>query len=424
MDQTQPQPAHWLARFSIIWLGEAISVFGSGLAQFALVWWLTSTTGSATVLATGALVAMLPGIVLGPLAGAFIDRANRRRILIVADAVAALAAAFLAYLFWTGAIQIWHVYVVMFVRSLAGAFQWPAMQASTSLMVPQQHLARVAGLNQMLQGALGIAAPPLGALLLELLPLHAIMGIDVLTALLAIVPLLFVTIPQPPARPVDQSISAAYALLHDVRAGFVYVWRWPGLRVLLGMATLINFLLTPAFSLIPILVTQHFGGEAFHLGWMNSSQSIGIVTGGVLLGVWGGFRRKIATSLAGLLGLSVGVLLVGIAPPQAFYVGVAGVLLAGITAPITNGPIFALLQTVVAPDMQGRVFTLTGSISGAMAPLGLAIAGPLSDLFGVQTWFLVGAAACLAMGIGGLLTPSLMLLEESQAAAQAGTGAA
>ncbi|MDD2912968.1 MAG: MFS transporter, partial [Candidatus Bipolaricaulis anaerobius] len=185
----------WKARFFTIWTGQQFSLFGSSVAQFALVWWLTQETGSATVLATATLVAVLPQVILGPFAGALIDRWSRRWVMVVADGVIALASAGLGILFFTGRIQVWHIFLVKVIRGLGGAFHWPTMTASTSLMVPERQLSRVAGLNQTMHGAMNIIAPPIGAILLAVLPMHGIMGLDILTAALAIVPLLFIPIP-------------------------------------------------------------------------------------------------------------------------------------------------------------------------------------------------------------------------------------
>jgi len=140
-------------------MGQAFSLFGSRVVQFALVWWLTQLTGSATVLATASMVALIPEIFLSPIAGAYVDRWNRRIVMILADGMIALASLWLAYLFWIDAAQVWHIYVIMLVRAVGGAFHWPAMQASTSLMVPQEHLTRVAGLNQTMNGARGRPEP-------------------------------------------------------------------------------------------------------------------------------------------------------------------------------------------------------------------------------------------------------------------------
>jgi DHA3 family macrolide efflux protein-like MFS transporter len=162
----------WARRFFTIWTGQAFSLFGSQLVQFALVWWLTISTGSATVLATATLMAMLPQVLFSPFTGALVDRWNRRAIMLAADSVIALATLLLAALFASGAIQVWRLYAIMFIRSVGGAFHWPAMQASTTLMVPKDQLTRVAGMNQTLYGVMGIVAPPIGALLVSALPMN------------------------------------------------------------------------------------------------------------------------------------------------------------------------------------------------------------------------------------------------------------
>ena len=274
----------WKVPFFGIWTGQACSLVGSRAAQFALVWWLTQLTGSATVLATASLVGLLPEIVLGPIAGAYVDRWDRRRVMIGADLLVALAGLWLAYLFWVEAIQVWHVYVVMFVRALGGAFHWPAMQASTSLMVPREQLTRVAGVNQTLYGVLNIVSPPLGALLMAVLPLSGVMLMDVGTALMAILPLLFIAIPQP-GRAATEAGQERPSVWADIRGGLRYITAWPGLVILIGLAMVMKFALTLAVSLLPLLVSQHFGGDAAQLSLMEATLGAGVVAGGMLLSV-------------------------------------------------------------------------------------------------------------------------------------------
>ena len=410
--RTQPGDK-WALPFFTIWGGQALSLLGSQLVQFALIWWLTKTTGSATVLAMATLVGLVPSIILGPVAGALVDRWNRRVIMIVADAVIAAATIGLAILFWTGYVQIWHIYGLMFIRSLAGGFHRIAMQTSTSLMVPKEHLARVQGINQMLNGGLNIASAPLGALLLELLSMQSILFIDVATAVVAIVPLFFIFIPQP-IRASSPSGEAGSSIWQELKLGFQYVRGWPGLLLIGLLAAFINLLLTPAFTLIPLLVTQHFGGGAFQLAWIDSIAGVGVIAGGLLLGVWGGFKRRIITSLAGLIGIGFGAVLMGLTPAYMFPLGVAAALIIGFSLPITNGPLYAALQATVAPDMQGRVFTLIESVSSAMSPIGLLIAGPVADRIGVQSWFLMGGVVSVLMGIIGLLTPAIIHFEDGR----------
>ena len=417
--QLESVKERWVWVFLPIWSGQALSLLGSQIAQFALIWWLTQTTGSGTVLAIAAGVGLLPGVLLGPVAGALVDRWNRRRVMIVADALSAIAAAVLAGLAWAGVLEIWHVYLVMFVRSIAGTFHFPAMQASTSLMVPHDQLSRVAGLNQMLQGAMNIIAPPVGALLLLSLPLPSMLMIDVITAAVAITPLLFVHIPQPQraTQPGEQPNMAT-----DLREGLAYVWRWVGMRYILVMSALSNFLLMPAMSLLPLLVIRHFRGGALELSYISAAWWLGILIGGVLLSIWGSLRRRVLVAIYALIVMGLALLVPGLAPSSGLYMAVAGLLLAGVLNSICNGLLFATLQSIIPPEMQGRVFTIIGSAAMAMMPLGLAVAGPLSDQLGVQFWFALGGAACMLMGIVALMTPAVIRMEEQRVSVAAMAG--
>ena len=412
----------WMAPFFLIWSGQAASLLGSQLVQFALIWWLTQTTGSATVLATAVLVSLLPQIVLGPLAGAIVDRWNRRMLMMLADSLVALATVGLAVLFWTGLVQVWHVYALMLLRSAFGLFHWSAMQASTSLMVPKEHLSRIQGLNQVLNGMMNIGSAPLGALLLVWLPMQAILAIDIVTAAIAVTCLFFVAIPQPERHLSAQTGAGPTGLWQDVRDGLRYVWAWPGLMLIAGLATLINLLLNPTNALQPLLVTNHFHGQAFHLAWMESAWGIGVVVGGLTLSAWGGFRRRVITSLIGIIVLGAGIAALGLIPASGFWAAVVVLFVIGFTNPMIDGPLFAVLQSVVAPEMQGRVFLLVASMAKAMSPLGLIIAGPLADAFGVRIWFLVGGVLTGLLGAAAFLIPAIVNIEEEHKLGPQATG--
>jgi MFS transporter, DHA3 family, macrolide efflux protein len=406
----------WAPRFFTIWTGQAFSLLGSQLVSFAVIWWLTQTTGSATVLATASLVGLLPQVILGPFTGALVDRWSRRLTMILADSLIAFATVLLAILFALGHVQIWQVYTLLFIRSVCGGFHWPAMTASTTLMVPKQHLARIQGLNQMLNGGMSIASAPLGALLLAVLPMEGILAIDVVTAMLAIIPLFFFQIPQPERRDLPAGANGKSTYWQDLRAGFSYVWGWPGLMLIGVMATVINFLLTPAFSLLPILVTKHFNGQAIQLATLESFSGIGFIVGGLILSAWGGFKRRIVTCMVGLIATSAGCLAMGILPPSGFVIAVGTMLYIGLLNPIVNGPLLAAVQAAVAPEMQGRVFTLIQSMASAMSPIGLMIAGPVADKLGVQTWFIIGGIVTAIMGIAGFFIPAVMHFEDGRKA--------
>ncbi len=399
--------------FFVIWTGQQISLFGSGLAQFALVWWVTQTTGSATVLTTATAVAILPNVLLGPFVGAMVDRQNRRVVMIAADGLVALAAAWVVFLFWANAIQVWHVYVIMLVRAVGGRIHYSAMRASTPLMVPKVHLPRVAGLSQMVAGATDILSPSLGALLLGFLRLHSIMAIDVVTAAFAIAPLLFVRIPQPARSTAAAEANGRRPLLWaDAWAGVRYIRDWPGLSLLWLVALLLNLLCGPAFYLTPILVTKFFRGGAMQLGWANSIWGIGAVLGGLILSLWGGFRRRIVTLLLAVIGVGVGFLLVAFTPATAFPLALTGLFAVGTISAISGGLFPVLFQEVVAPDMQGRVFAMWGSLISLMLAIGMAIAGPLADRLGVRVPYLVGGLSQVLIGAGAFAVPALMHLED------------
>ncbi len=404
----------WAPRFFTIWTAQAFSLLGSQLVSFAVIWWLTQSTGSATVLATASLVGLLPQVILGPFTGTLVDRWNRRLTMILADGTIALATGLLAVLFALGHIQIWHIYTLLFIRSVCGGFHWSAKQASTTLMVPREHYARIQGLNQSLQGGMSIASAPLGALLLVLLPMQGILAIDVVTAIIAITPLLFFQVPQPERATVQSASQASPTFWQDFRAGFRYVLSWPGLMLIGIMATVINFLLTPAFSLLPILVTRHFNGQAIQLATLESFSGIGFIAGGLVLSAWGGFKRRILTTMLALIFQGAGCLVMGLLPPSAFTYAVITMLFFGIFNVLVNGPLLASVQAAVAPEMQGRVLTLIGSVAAGMSPIGLIIAGPIADKMGVQTWFIIGGIVTTLIAIISFFIPAVMHFEDGR----------
>jgi len=388
------------------------------LVQFALVWWLTQTTGSATVLAGATLVALLPQILVAPVAGALADRWNRRWVMVFADGGIALATLGLALLFASGVAQVWHVYLALLVRSTGGAFHWPAMQSSTAMMVPERHLARIGGLNQSLYGLCSIAAPPLGAILLSALPMYGILAIDVATALFAILPLLGFEIPVLRRDPAE---AAKSSVLADLRTGFRFVAAWRPLLVIIVAAAVINLFANPAVSLLPLLVTSHFGGGALQLAQLESVFGVGMVVGGVLLGVWGGFKRRMVTAMLALLLQGIGFAAVGLLPAAGLGAATVAMALIGFTNPICNGALIAAIQARVPHGMQGRVLSLLSSGAAAASPLGLLAAGPLADRFGVPIWYVIAGAVMVAVSLILSAVPGVLRFETDRGSEGAAT---
>ena len=400
--------------FFILWTGQSFSFLGSNIVQFALVWYLTKTTGSATVLAIASIVGLLPQVLLGPLVGTLVDRWNRRMVMFVADSVIALATIGLAILFGLDLIQTWHIYTIMFIRALGEAFHWPAMIASTTLMVPKKHFTRIQGMNQALFGAINIISPMLGALFMELLPMQGILAIDVATALLAIIPLLFISIPQP-LQSFDSTEGYGHnnkpSVFDDFKAGFKFLCGFPGLLILILNSTLGNFLLTPAAVMLPILVKTHFAGGAAQLAWIETSLWVGMVSGGILLSAWGGFKRQINTIQLSAFLMGLSIIFLGCIPASGLWIAVATVLFIGLALTMYNASVQAIAQAVVVPQFQGRVFSLMASLGRAASPLGLLMAGPISDSIGVQFLYIAGGSLTVSTAIALLLIPAVQNIE-------------
>jgi DHA3 family macrolide efflux protein-like MFS transporter len=398
-------------KFFVMWTSQAFSLIGSAVVEFALAWYLTRETGKAAILATAVLVAMIPQIVLGPLIGPFIDRWNRKMIMIFSDLAITLITVVLVFLFLTDTIQVWHIYVAMIARAIGQTFQFPAMMAAVATIVPDKDLARANGLNQTLQGIITIAAPPLGAFLMEMLSMQWVLAVDIVTAAIAIGFLLFITIPSP-AR---TTLAAKSNVIQDMIQSFRYLWSRRGLTILLGLIAIIGLFTTPPFILMPVLVNEQLAGDVLKLGWINSTFGVGMILGGILLGAWGGFKKRVITSFFGIMIVGATLIGMGFASLPLFYFILVICLLLGVGLAIANAPFMAIMNSVVAKDMQGRVFSLVGSISSVMVPLGLAVAGPLADVIGINWIFFISGAAVVVFTPLGLFSKAVLNLESHPA---------
>jgi DHA3 family macrolide efflux protein-like MFS transporter len=409
VEQESPPDEKSMRPFVALWSGQAISIFGTRLVRFAIVWWITLQTGSATILALVSIAALVPQVIISPFAGSYVDKWNRKRVMATADSLIATSIALLAFLYFTEAVQIWHILAVMIFGSTVGSFQYPAMAATTTLMVPKRHLGRVGGMNQTLNGMASILAPPLGAILLALLPMGSILAIDVMTAIIAVSVVLLLDIPQPPMTETQKQQS----VLSNLAEGLRYVAGWRAMTMIVFVAMMINFVISPAFTLLPILVAVNYAGNEGTLAVVQSTLSVGMVLGGVLLSIWGGGERKLVSAMGALTTAGGVLILISMAPASQFLYILFLFFSTGFLIAIVNALLMATFQGVVPPEIQGRVFALTGSLSTAMTPVGLALAGPLADLFGVPFWFLVGGLVTVAMSLTGLASPAIRAVEAS-----------
>jgi hypothetical protein len=362
-----------MRRFTLIWLGQLVSVIGSGLTSFALGVWIYSETGNVTPFALTALFATIPTVLVSPLAGALVDRWNRRLVLIVSDTGAALSTLVAALLLLTGQLEIWHIYLVVLVISLCGAFQEPAYTASITLLVPKKDLGRASGMVQSAQALSMLISPLLAGLLFSVIGAGGVMLVDFASFFFAIGALLLVAIPQPPAEPSHETEKPS--LWRETTFGWHYIRARSGLFGMLIYFALINFLINISGILIPPLILSFSTAEV--LGLVQSASGVAMLAGGILMSAWGGPRRRMRGIYAFAAISSLGLIVSGL-EPSAFVVG-AGFSILLFTVPIASGSSQAIWQSKVAPAVQGRVFATRSMISRSIMPLAFLLAGPLAD---------------------------------------------
>ena len=378
----------WRFRFWSIFVGQGISLVGSSITQFVLLWWITDTTGSASALGAAGLAAMLPQALLGPFGGVFADRHNRQLIMMLSDLISAVCVLMLIIQFEYGEARLTHVYAIMAIRSAMQAFQMPASMASVAMLVPPEFIPRVTGMNQIIQGLTMIGAAPLGALVISVLPLKYALGIDVFTAVFGIVPLLFVTVPQ-----LGEGKKGRKAkILTQMKEGVLRVWLDEGLRGLYILIVSAAFFVMPLVTMIPLLVKVHFHGDASRLALFESLFGFGSIVGG---GVYAAIapKRRIPCVLGGLALCCLGLAVASIMPAELYLVSGGLWFLSASANTIGNAAFVALLQTVVPNDFQGRAISLMTTMASIAAPAGLAVATPLGEMVGVQVLF-VGMSLC------------------------------
>jgi DHA3 family macrolide efflux protein-like MFS transporter len=362
--------------FTVIWIGQLISLLGTAMTGFALTIWAWQITGQATALALVGFFTFAPALIVTPFAGALVDRWNRRFVMMLSDLAAIVSTVVVLLLFWTGNLQIWHLYVTGAFAGAFGAFQFPAYSAAVTTMVSKEQYGRASGMLSTANFASNIFAPVLAAIFLSIIGIVGILAIDVVTFLAAIGALLVVHIPQPLAT--EEGEKSRGSLWKESLYGFRYIVDRPSLLALLFIFFGVNLLAPFAFTLLAPMLLARTGNDATTLGIVQSAIGVGGLAGSVVLSIWGGPKRRIHGILIGLILVTLGVLLLGLA--QAPLVWALAAFFTMFFVPTINGSSQAIWQSKVAPDVQGRVFAARGMIAQVGAPVAMLLAGPLADL--------------------------------------------
>lgn len=398
----------WKKKFLFIWVGQFISLISSSAVNFAIIIWLSIEHGSAEVLAYGAIAGMLPAAVIGPFAGVYIDRWDRKMTMILADAFVALCTLVMSISFYLGYESLILIYVMLALRSVGSAFHMPAMQASVPMIAPESELLRIAGINQMIQSVSAIAGPALGALAITLMSIGNVLLLDIGGAVVAIVSLLFVHIPNPEI--VEKAKSSLRQAWNDLVVGFNEILAKKGLSYLFLYSAIGFFCIMPVAVLFPLLTLNHFGGGKWEMSIIEVVWGVGMLLGGGLLGIWKPNIHKIV--IINLMNIVLGITFAwsGILAPQHFLFFVVLTTLGGVGAALYNASFTTVLQEEVRPEVMGRVFSLYFSISIIPTVMGLLGTGWAADMFGVNNMFIALGGALILIGILSFLNKHIMAL--------------
>ncbi len=377
--------------FTIVWFGQVVSLLGSAMTAFAFTIWAYQETGEATALALMGFFGFLPGILMSPIAGALVDRWNRKLVMMISDVAAGLSTVAVFLLYSAGNLEIWHLYIAGAFAGAFQAFQWPAYSAAISTMLKKEQYARASGMMALAESLSVVFAPGLAGVLLLSLGIQGVLLIDIITFVFAVAVLFVVYIPQPKAT--TEGAHSRSNLWNEVTYGFRYIFQRRSLLGLQMMFFIINLTGTLGMILLNPMVLARTGGDELSLATVQSMLGIGGVVGGLLLSVWGGPKRRVHGVLLGMAGGSL-FGQVGLGLGQTVPVWAVAAFLNTAIIPILNGSNQAIWQAKVAPDIQGRVFAVRRLIAQITAPAAMLVAGPLADVVFEP-----------AMMPGGTLTP-------------------
>ncbi len=428
---TQGTPSARWRIFLLVWLGELVSVIGSGLTTFGVGIWIYDRTGSATQYALIYFFASIPQILVSPLVGVVVDRWDRRLVMLLSDSGAGLGTLLIVILLALGHLNVWHIYLAVTLSAAFSAFQWPAYSAATTLLVPPKDYARASGMVDIGYGLSQLVAPAAAGALMLVGGLKPVVILDFATFLFAVSILSAVRFPQP--KPSADGQAARGSLRHEMLYGWSYIIARPGLLTLLLFFTIFNFLTGVLIALaVPMMLA--FASSAT-IGIMMSVGAVAGLAGSVMMSVWGGPRRRVHGVLGFTLLLGVGCILVGLRPSVLPVTG-ALLLMFFCLTPI-NACSQSIWQSKVAPDIQGRVFSVRSALAFAALPLAYLTAGPLADYVfepllkpegalagsigriigvgegrGIALIFILMGVLVMLMALGGYFYPRLRQLED------------
>ncbi|MCQ6563855.1 MFS transporter [Paenibacillus mendelii] len=387
----------WKRKIILFLTAQTISLFGSSLVQYAIIWHITLTTTSGVMMTISTVCGFLPQIVISLFAGVWIDRYNRKKMIMLADGMIASATLIMAVLFLTGYQSIWLLFILLLIRSAGTGIQIPAYNAVIPQIVPKDKLMKVNGVNSSISSLMMFLSPAASGAILSITTMEATFFIDVITAVIGISIMLTIAVPSH-----ANMTSRHKSNLLDIKQGFVYLKNHTLLKRLLLFLFIVMILISPAAFLTPLMVSRSFGGEVWRLTASEMTFSAGAIAGGIVIATWGGFRNRMHTTI--LACAFYGLLMVGLGVAPVFVMYLLFNFLIGITMPCFNAPITVLLQEKVESSMHGRIFSLVQVSNSCALPLGMVLFGPLGDIVRVESILIFAGIMVVACALYALFS--------------------
>ncbi len=409
----------WGLKLAFVWGGELVSVLTSSVLQMGFVWHVALETGSAGTLSLASLAGFLPLALLGPVAGAVVDRLPLRTTLVGADLFIAAVSAVVALVSLAGPLPVWVVVAALFARAVGSALHTPAFQALTPLVAPPEHLTRLAGVTQAVQSGGYILGCALAAAIYPVWGLTAMVALDVAGALVATAAVLAAGLDvggAPAGEGAPEVSGRMRALAAEMGEGWRVLRADRGLFALLWCGFAFTLAFAPVSALFPIMTLDHFGGTTADAAVAEIAFSLGMIAGSALLTATGGLRDRALTVVAATALYGAATLGAGLLGPEGFPAFLAASVVMGLSSPFYSGPQTALMQERVPPECLGRVFGLYGAVMSWALPLGLALSSAFADSVGAPAWFAGAGAAMLALAALTWLVPSIRVLDRDRRA--------
>ncbi len=361
--------------FTIVWLGQIVSVLASSMSQFGLSIWMYDQTKSALAMGVMQVFFITPFLLISPIAGVMVDRHNRKLMMMVSDLGAGLATVSILILQYFGLLEFWHLYVTSIIYGLGMAFQWPAYSAAISTMVPKEQYGRANGMMSIIEAGPGVFAPLMAGALLPVLGLTGLLFLDVATFIFAIGALLVVYIPQPVRT--EEGQQGQGSVWKEAAYGFKYIFARPSLLGLQLIFFIGNLFSGIGYTVLAPMILARTDSNSLIFGSVETAGAIGGLVGGLVMSAWGGFKRRVHGVLIGWIWAGIGMAVIGLT--GGLPVWITGIIVGSLVSPLINGSNQAIWQAKVAPDVQGRVFSARRLIAWFTNPISPLIAGSLAD---------------------------------------------